>query len=245
MTFRRFKSALVAFAAVLTAVAPAQAESVRVLVAASMSEVIGALADDYATRSPGSEIQAVHAGSGVLARQIQQGVPADLYISANTAWVTWLTDQDLGTQSRTIASNALVWIGTEPNPALTARTGSGRIALADPDAVPAGQYARQSLIHSGNWSDLEGRLILATNVRDALGWVVRGHAAHGIVYATDAIEYPDLQVDRIDSRSHDPITYEALVLTPRGADFAEYLLSDAAQEILSSYGFLPPPPTSE
>ena len=205
-----------------------------------MTEVVDALAAQYSQNHPGVEIETVFAGSGVLARQVQQGVPADIYISANSAWVAWLRDQDIGALSQVIASNSLVWIGLTPNPAAQAVQGNGRIALADPDAVPAGQYARQSLITTDDWNRLDGRLIFATNVRDALGWVVRGHAPFGIVYATDALAYPELSISPIATSTHDPILYESLTLTAKAAVFSDYLISDEAQDILASFGFLPP-----
>jgi len=239
MTLHRTAHAIAAITIATFAPQAVTAESLRILAAASMTEVVEALAVDFSQNHPETEIETVFAGSGVLARQIQQGVPADIYISANSAWVAWLRNQDIGIASQVIASNSLVWIGLSDDPAMQATQGSGRIALADPDAVPAGQYARQSLIASDEWNRLDGRLIFATNVRDALGWVVRGHAPFGIVYATDALAYPELSISPIAAATHDPILYESLTLTAKAAEFSDYLISDEAQDILASFGFLP------
>ncbi|SOH94598.1 molybdate transport system substrate-binding protein [Monaibacterium marinum] len=240
MSFRHAAIIIVASTIALLTAGESRSESVRILAAASMTEVIEALSDGFSDANPDIQISTVLAGSGLLARQVQQGVPADIYISANPEWVRWLQDRDFGLSSQVIASNSLIWVSLNADPAQQAIAQQQRIALADPDSVPAGSYARQSLQSMGFWLDIEGRVILATNVRDALGWVVRGHAPVGITYATDAIAYPQLFTDPIAAETHDPIRYEALVLSPAGTDFADYLRSTDAQAILASFGFLPP-----
>lgn len=237
MAFRSIRFTIVWATIALAIPAAGQAESVRVLAAASMSDVINALAQDFSGSNPDRAIEPVFAGSGVLARQIGQGVPADVYISANTAWVTWLEQRGIGTHRAVFAGNALVWITTGPPSDCT----RGRVAIADPEAVPAGQYARQSLVTTGTWGEIADRLIIAMNVRDVLGWVLRGHAPCGIVYATDALARPELRTRPLPPETHDPIRYEALTLTPAGATFTDYLTSVDAQVILRRFGFLPPP----
>ena len=218
---------------------PARSESVRVLAAASMGDVIDALGTAYRDAPGGRDVVPITAGSGVLARQIAQGVPADIYVSANRDWVDWLAAQGIGGTPVDIAGNVLVWIALSPDPAAEALRSDARIAIADPDAVPAGAYARQSLEASGIWSTLLPRFVHANNVRDALGWVLRGHAGFGLVYATDAAPYPQIFADPLPPERHEPIRYLALPLTPEGTAFADFLTGPQAQAILAEYGFTP------
>ncbi len=236
MPNRMFRIAI----AIFTTLGPvdlASAESVQVYAAASMTDAVAALEEAYESARPGTDVTAVHAGSGVLARQIAQGAPADLYLSANVIWADWLAERVPPRRAVTVARNTLVWIGAAPGPD---GLPEGRIALADPEAVPAGRYARQALEALDLWQEAERRMVIAANVRDALNWVARGHAPSAVVYATDAALLPELAATPIDPALHDPITYRAVVLSEAGTPFLNFMLSEDGQAILAGFGFRPP-----
>ncbi|WP_230374097.1 molybdate ABC transporter substrate-binding protein [Pontivivens ytuae] len=227
----------IAILTTFAAVDGARSESVQVYAAASMTDAVAALEEAYEDLYPGHDVTAVFAGSGVLARQIAQGAPADLYLSANVVWAEWLAERVPPRRVETVARNTLVWIGAAPE---ADGLPAGRIALADPEAVPAGRYARQALEARGLWHAAQQRMVIAANVRDALNWVVRGHAPSAVVYATDAALLPELTATPIDPALHDPITYRAAALNDAGAPFLDFLLSEEGQIILAGFGFRPP-----
>ncbi|WP_316015402.1 molybdate ABC transporter substrate-binding protein [Roseobacter sp. HKCCA0434] len=236
------RAARAAILALLTlfAALPARCESLRIFAAASLTDVLVPLAEAYEAAHPQDELTLVLAGSGTLARQIDQGARGDLFLSANADWVEWLRARDIGDAPRVVARNRLVWASLDPLPEGDAPP-SGRIAIADPASVPAGRYARAHLEAIDAWDSLAGRLLYARNVRDALAWTARGDVAAGIVYATDAQAVPGLHARAIPADTHPSIDYVALPLTPEGARIATFLSGDAAQAILAEFGFLPPP----
>jgi molybdate transport system substrate-binding protein len=226
-----------------------------VLAAASLQEALADAADAWARQGHPRPVLAF-AASSALARQIEAGAPADLFISADREWMDALAAHgQLRAGSRAdLASNRLVLIapaGTRlalhpaPGFPMVAALGSGRLALADPDAVPAGIYARQALTSLGIWPQVAGRLARAENVRAALALVARGAAPLGIVYATDARAEPRVQVLGIlPASSHPPITYPVAVLaratSPDAEPFRRFLLSRAGQALLARRGFARP-----
>ncbi len=226
-----------------------------VFAAISLRECLREAADRFAVRRPDVDLSIHTAASGLLSRQIEQGAPADLFLSADADEVDRLEAAgSLRAGSRaTIASNALVIVlprGDQP-PArfedlLDPRF--DRISIGNPRTVPAGRYADQALRSLGLRAALESRLIPGENVRQVLEYVVRGETAAGIVYLTEALNAADAIVigPGPPDGAHAAILYQAAV--PSGAArpaeafaFIDYLRSGAGQSILARYGFLPPP----
>ena len=226
-----------------------------VLAAASLQD---ALEDAAATWTARGHLRPVlsFAATSALARQIEAGAPADLFISADEKWMDGVESKGLlrGGSRADFLANSLVLIApadsdTEltiaPGFALAQKLGSGHLAVADPDAVPAGRYARQALTRLGAWSPVEGKLARAENVRVALALVARGEAPLGIVYATDAKAEPKVRiVGQFPADSHLPITYPLAVLgTSNHADtddFRAYLVLEDGMAIFRNYGFEAP-----
>lgn len=231
---------------------PAVAGPPVVLAAASLQESLSAAADAWArTGHPRPVIS--FAASSALARQVEAGAPADLFVSADEEWMDYLAQRRLvapGSRADFL-TNRLVLVAPAASPlrlavaprmALGAALGPGRLALADPDSVPAGRYAREALTRLGAWPQVAGKLARAENVRAALALVARGEAPLGVVYATDALAEPRVRVvDAFPVGSHRPITYPlariARSTNPEGEAFRRFLLSPAARAIFRRYGF--------
>ena len=244
------------FAAVLLALAAhtamAAGHVLTVFAAASMTNVLQAAGDAYTaeTRVP---VRFSFAGSSALARQIESGAPADVFVSADQEWMDYLQERKLvaGELRVNIATNSLVLIApvdstvklkVVPGFPLAAALGAkGRIATGDPASVPAGKYAQAALTSLGVWSSVASRLVPADNVRTALNFVARGEVPLGIVYATDALGEPKVRVvDTFPATSHPPITYPAAITATGGADaaaFVRFLRSARAQAIFDKAGF--------
>ena len=238
----------------LIAATVAHAEEITVFAAASLTNAMTQVAQNYATAT-GDTLQLSFASSSTLARQIAAGAPADLFISANQKWMTWLSERDLiATNSRhDLLANALVLIaptdsnlGTltiTPKTDLTKLIGEeDRIAVGDPEHVPAGIYAKQALESLGQWVTIEPRLARADNVRAALALVERGEAPLGIVYATDAAIATDVKIiATFPQDSHRPIIYPVAITAgqtkPATAKLLAWLLGDDAGMIFAEYGF--------
>ncbi|MEL7257832.1 MAG: molybdate ABC transporter substrate-binding protein [Pseudomonadota bacterium] len=227
--------------------APVQAQ-VTVFSAASLR---GAL-EEVAAAS-GIEITVSYGGSGLMARQIAQGAPADIVLLANAAWMTWLEGQGAlkpGTQ-KVFLSNDLVLVGPKgADPIATAdadtilmRLNGGRLALGQTQAVPAGIYAREWMEATGLWPALRPYLAETENVRAALALVARGEVPLGIVYTSDAMAETGVDiVHHIDQNQHAPITYPAAIVAgrdrPEVQAFHDFLTTETAQDIFAAYGFV-------
>jgi molybdate transport system substrate-binding protein len=201
----------------------------------------------------GDRIVVSYAASSALAKQIANGAPVDLFISADLEWMDYLAARKLiDAQSRSnLLSNRLVLIApagssvkldVAPNFPLAAALGGGRLSIADPGHVPAGKYARSALESLGVWGSVAGRTAQAENVRAALVLVSRGEAPLGIVYRTDALA--DVRVRTVaefPESSHPPIVYPAALIastkSPAARDFLEYLKSQAARALWTKHGF--------
>lgn len=235
--------------------APAAAGEVTVFAAASM-------ADAFTEIKAGFEATGEHrvtlalAGSSVLARQIQHGAPADVFLSANPGWMDALEAEGLlssGTR-RDLAGNALVLVAADPAAApviLSAQTdfpallGGGKLAMALVEAVPAGIYGRAALTYYGHWEGLAPHVAQSDNVRAALALVATGAAPYGIVYATDARAEPRVRVvATFPPESHPPIRYPVAGIAGRESAavqaFLSYLRSDDAERLLAAQGFTSP-----
>lgn len=232
----------------LVAAAPlsAMAEPLRVFAAASLTEAMEEVLSLCAAQS-GQAAIGVYAGSGTIARQIDRGAPADLVISANPDWMDWLAARGLIVPEtrQDLLSNALVLLSTRAGDTegdwrsvLGAAAGDG-IAVADLVSVPAGIYARQALEAAGMLDSV--RLVQASNVREALTWVVRGELSLGIVYRSDAAAWGEGRVFPIEPATHDPIRYPAALLSDTAGPEARALLAciaaDEAAITFERHGF--------
>lgn len=253
MTLLRFLFAMLLVAAGAPSAAQDRAP-VRVFAAASLTEAMGDLADLWSAQGNPRPVL-VFGASSALARQIERGAPADVFVSADLEWMDWLDDRRLvaaGTR-RALAGNRLVLVTPAAAPrvridpaqpgALVRMLGvEGRLAIADPAAVPAGRYARAALTSLGVWDALAPRTVNAENVRSALAFVERGDAAAGIVYATDARASPRVRVAAVFAEaSHPPIVYPAAALAPARGErlaFLRFLGSPAAKAVLRKRGFV-------
>jgi molybdate transport system substrate-binding protein len=225
-------------------------ERVLVFAAASLKNAL----DEAAAQAP---VRAVvsYASSSALARQIEAGAPAEVYVSADLAWMDYLQQRNLirNDSRRNLLGNKLVLIApatssvkaaVEAGFPLAQLLGSGRLALGDPSHVPAGRYARAALESLGVWESVQGRLAPAENVRAALALVARGEAPLGVVYATDAAAEPRVRVvGAFPDGSHPPIVYPvALTVAAKGEAarrFLAFLGSQNASRIFEKHGFTP------
>jgi molybdate transport system substrate-binding protein len=235
---------------------PARAAGIVVFAAASLKNALDAVAAKWHAES-GRIATISYAASSSLAKQIENGAPADLFVSADLKWMDYLQQQQqIEPQSRVdLLGNSLVLIAPRdsalatkapvtiaPGLPLTSMLGTdGRLAMADPGAVPAGLYGRAALTKLGIWPSVEHRIAAAENVRAALVLVARGEAPLGIVYKTDAAVEPGVRVvGTFPADSHPPITYPAALTVrarPGAADFAAYLRGPAAAKVFEAQGF--------
>ena len=215
-----------------------------VLAASSLQESLEEVGKAWAAEGHAAPVLSF-AASSALARQVEQGAPADLFVSADEEWMDTLEGQNLlrvGTRGD-LLTNRLVLVTKKGGTVRgLADLGDGKLALADPGAVPAGKYARAALESTGAWPAVESNVVPAENVRAALALVERGEAALGIVYATDAMASDGVEVlETFPESSHPPIRYPAAVLAeathPDAAAFRAFLASDEARRIFTTHGF--------
>jgi len=212
------------------------------------------------TARTGVHVTASYAASSVLAKQIEAGALVDAFFSADVSWIDYLDQRGylkrgsrrdlLGNELVLIApADSTLKLAIAPGFDLATALGGGRLALADPDAVPAGAYARAALTSLGVWGQLSARLARGENVRTALAYVARGEAPLGIVYRTDARAEKRVRVVAVfPADSHPPIVYPmALTVSarPEAARLADFLASEAGQQVFRRYGFTPPPRAPE
>jgi len=251
---RMLAALLAALALIAPQMAPAQAQTrgPLVLAAASLQESLTAVADAWARKGHPRPILSF-AASSALARQIEARAPADLFVSADEEWMDYLVQRKLIAPGTRVSflTNRLVIVAAaasrvrfdvKPGFPLAATLGSGRLALADPDAVPAGRYAREALTALKVWPGVQGSLARVENVRAALALVARGAAPLGIVYATDARAEPAVRVAGwIPAAAHTPITYPVARLAaathPDAESFRRFLISAEAKATFRRFGF--------
>ncbi len=202
-----------------------------VFAAASLTDVLTRIAVAY-EQETGSTVRLSFGASGALARQIQQGAPCDLFLSAAPEWVDVLTVRS----RRDLLKNRLVLVAPSPGPPPD-RTPPGRIAMADPERAPAGRYGREALARLGWWDG--ARVVPAEDVRAALRLVELGEADWGLVYATDARASGRVAV-RLEFDA--AAVYAAALLTAEGEPFDRYLGGPGAQGLFREAGFLPAGP---
>lgn len=231
----------------LASVPSSSTSPVMVFAAISMSEALQNIATQF-TRQTGIEVKYVFASSAQLARQIEAGARADVFISADQQWMDELRRArhiDPWSERR-IAGNRLVVIQPANLPKVEARNwmralGRGRLATGDPDFVPLGRYAREALTSLGVWTTLRPHLARAENARSATLLVARGEAPLGIVYATDALIEPRVKViTTLESSLHLPIVYPAARLKDAeegSMAYLDFLSSTEGQKIFARHGF--------
>ena len=235
-----------------TLATPALAEEVVVFAAASLKDALDAVAADFQAAT-GNTVTISYAGSNALAKQIMEGAPADIFISAAVNWMDEVEKAGLVVPDarEDLLGNTLVLVahGKDVAPVeigpgfdLAALLGEGKLSMAMVDSVPAGQYGKESLEKLGVWSAVEGSVAQSENVRAALALVSTGEAPYGIVYASDAVADDNVTVvGTFPDDSHKAIVYPAALLTGAAdaADkaFFEALSSDAADARFTAQGF--------
>jgi molybdate transport system substrate-binding protein len=229
----------------------AAADNLTVFAAASLKDALDENVKTYEVKA-NDRIAVSYAASSALAKQIEAGAPADLFISADLDWMDYLQQHRLikPETRKNLLRNRLVLIAPAdsrvsvtiaPGFPLTRLLGSGPLAMANPDAVPAGRYGKASLEALGVWKDVQSKVAGAENVRAALVLVSRGEAPFGIVYKTDAAA--DLKVRVVGvfpENSHPPIVYPAALVVfakPRAAALLRWLGEADAQAIFEKHGF--------
>lgn len=248
MIFRAVLNRLILAALMVAGFASVQvkADEITVFAAASLGDVVNELAADFEHRT-GHEVRVVTAASSTLARQIEKGAPADVFISANKAWAAYVSAAREFAKPTALFGNRLVLVSTTPFDAppklaqLPQLLGGGRLAIGDPAHVPAGQYAQAALEAAGVWNDVKDRLAPAGDVRSALAFVARGAAQFGIVYATDARAAVPVVLE-IDPALYPPIIYFAVtpkVPSKQVTVLMDYLLGPEASMIIEGRGFMP------
>lgn len=221
------------------------AAELTVFTAASTADALRKAADTFESQN-GIQITIAPAASSTLARQIDAGAPADIFVSANADWMDWLQQrQRIVPGSRVvIAANRLVAAGLDPlpgedGPELLSQ--ARRFVMGDPSHVPAGQYAKAVLVKLGIWSSVAGKAIFAENVRVALEYVRRGEVPVGIVYASDLLVAPELKVLwDMPVDDHPPIVVPAARVHnahPQAQAFLDYLMSTEGQDAFAAFGF--------
>ncbi len=233
-----------------------QAADITVFAAASLKEALDLNLKAFSADTR-HQVRVSYAGSNALARQIEYGAPADLFIAADLEWMDYLQARKLlaSATRRNLVGNRVVLIAPAasplklaiaPNFALATALGNGRLALANPDSVPAGKYARVALTRLGVWAALDKTLTRSENVRASLALVARGEAPLGIVYATDAMAEPRVRVvDTFAAGLHPPIVYPAALLAgrqkPATQALLDYLGGAAASVVWLKFGFIAAP----
>lgn len=238
--------ALIALAACTPAAPPRPEATVTVFAAASLTDALTELAADY-ERNEGPAVRLSLGASGAVARQVQAGAPADVVILADSEWMDRLGAAGRITRRVNLLRNDLVVIAqaraadqTDPFAPLAQ---GGRLAIGDPDSVPAGAYARTWLQTSGRWAAVKDRLVFGADVRAVRAFVARGEAALGVVYRSDVVRRTDIRIVMEPRAAEQPaIVYPAAEVTGGGRKaqaFLDYLATPAAASVFRRHGFMP------
>ena len=255
MTRRSWLALLVAAgltSGVGAAPAVAQSHDVLVFAAASLKNALDEVAAQW-QRESGKKVAISYAASNTLIKQIEQGAPVDIFISADLDWMDYgqqkgLIKPDtrvnlLGNRIVLIApKDSTVSVNVQPGFDLAALLKGGRLAMGNVDAVPAGKYGKAALIKLGVWDAVSANVVQSDNVRAALAFVAKGEAPLGIVYQTDANAEPGVKVvGTFPEDSHPPIIYPVALLSastnPDAKTFLDWLESDAAKPSFTAQGF--------
>ena len=228
------------------------AQNLIVFAAASLKDALDQTVQSY-ERNTGNKVAVSYAASSVLAKQIENGAPAALFISADMDWMDYLAERKLINPASRInllknslvlivPANSTIQVKIAPNFPLAELLGSGRLVMAHPEHVPAGKYGRAALQTLGVWDSVKNQIAPAENVRAALTLVSRGEAPLGIVYRTDALADSNVRiVAEFPANTHPPIIYLAALTAssahPEAANLLAYLGSAAGRAIFQKYGF--------
>lgn len=250
------RSLLVGGLAIASTLTPVSAATVTVFAAASLTPAMEAVAEVAKAAGLG-DCRCVFGASSALARQIDAGAPADIFISANPKWMNYLADAGAlePPGAKILLHNRLALVAPADRTAsikliagaaLTEFLGGDRLAIGDPDHVPAGLYAKAALKSLGMWTAVRGGLVRSANVRAALAMVERGEVAAGIVYESDAESSNKVRlIGLFPESSHPPIVYPAAIIVGRAGPaikrYMAYLGSAEAQRIFRAHGFPTPP----
>jgi molybdate transport system substrate-binding protein len=227
--------------------------AVTVFAASSLTDVLKQIGTQFAAEGHTAPVFNF-ASSSELARQIEQGAGADVFISADEAWMDHVADKNLidPASRKMLLTNTLVLVTPADKPItieltqganLAAALKGGKLAMGNPDSVPAGKYGKESLEKLGAWAGVEASVVRAENVRSAVRFVETGEAAAGIVYGTDAMAAGDKVVvaGTFPADSHTPITYPVAVIAGKESGgtkaFVEFLSSPKAVETFQAAGF--------
>jgi len=250
----RLSLAGVAFLITTAGLSPASAQetTITVFAAASMKNALDDVAKLY-TEKTKAKVVASYAASSALARQIENGAPADLFASADLDWMDYVEKKGLVKQGTRfdLLGNRIVLIAPrdskvdkidiKPGFDLAGLAGDGRIATGDVQAVPVGKYAKAALEKLGAWEKAAPKFAMAENVRAALTLVARGEAAYGIVYQTDAAVEPGVKiVGTFPADTYTPVTYPVALLKdakPEAQGLLDFLRSNRVKKIFEQYGF--------
>lgn len=231
----------------------ADQKKIMVFAAASTTNAVSETANLFMEKQS-EKIITSFASSSTLAKQIAQGAPANVYISANPKWMKYLEDKEMIVQdtNSNILGNRIVMIVPVNSPVKTIDIvpglnlkpflGTGRISMGDPDHVPAGIYGKQAFESLGIWKDISTNVVRAKDVRTALTFVEREETPLGVVYSTDAAISKKVRVVGIfPENTHPPITYKAAVVKGNATEgahaFMNFLKSPEAGAIFEKYGF--------
>jgi len=219
---------------------------VLVFAAASMKNVLEVLGEEYERDCQCSVVLSL-ASSGTLARQIEAGAPADIFISADLEWMEWLANRNTieAEGQKVIAKNRLIIVESVDRQNSAPREAAeilskGRIAIANPTSVPAGRYARQALQRLGLWEKYSSRMVFGENVRVSLSLAARGDVGTAIVYQSDLFVEPRVKLAYVfEEGSHQPIVYPAVVVGTgaKAEEFLTFLSSSPAKRIFEKFGF--------
>ena len=252
MCIPRFRFSVLILAVLLCPAPSAWAANVLVFAAASTTNVLDDVNRHYAAAGKG-RVLISFGSSGMMARQIENGAPADILVTADETWLTHLGRLGLvgKRHSKELARNRLVLIAPKRSRlrlrieygfALAEQLQDAPLAIADPGHAPAGRYAEAALITLGVWQAVKNRSARTNNVREALVLVERGEAAAGIVYATDAkISRKVRTIGAFSEATHPPISYHAAIITGRATAevrrYFEFLHSKAMKAVFRRHGF--------
>ena len=250
--FRAAAASILVVAAVPGALPAASAAEIVVFAAASLKEALDDAVRVYDAQS-GDTVKVSYAASSTLAKQIESGAPADLFISADLDWMDYLQQHDLiqpGTRKSLLGNRLVIVAPTDSDLKLDIKPGfdlagalkGGHLAMANPDSVPAGKYGKAALEHLGVWNSVRATVAPAENVRAALLLVSRQEAPLGIVYATDAAADPGVKIAGVfPEDTHPPIVYPIALTAdsknPNAARLLQFLTSPAARPIFEKRGF--------
>lgn len=248
---RLFRYFILAFTLVFSFCSMAE-NKIIVLAASSLTTALDEIKIAYKKSHPTDNISISYASSSILAKQIENGAPADIFISANQQWMDYLINKKDVTSSSVLLKNSLVLIAPVDSPisavVIDNKTNwaallpkNEKMAVGNTSHVPAGIYAKEALTYFNVFDKLKPKMINAANVRDALMYVDRGEVALGVVYKTDAIIDSNVKIiGEFPQKSYTPVEYPITLINKNGTSFYQFLKSKAASDIFEKYGFVLP-----